>query len=402
MVSEDSQSNSSIMHQFIISNQTQFPNHQFDPYQSDSISNNTPYPHSLPLTLQEDSHERRLMDLLGTSNDVASNPPQRLSLSLGSVPCGQSRLFNPAGYLNPGLDYSFAPFNNNHHHQSCSTSYGNEPLVIGSSRYLKPAQSLLQEMVSVGGSDIDASNQKYVEKLSRAGKKGSYGLSSDLKAEFTDSELYMCLLKLLAMLEELERRYEEYYHHMDEVVSSFEMISGLGSGNCYTALALQAMSKHFCTLRNAIVSQIRATKQKIERDMPKISSRLSQLSLFDQDGRQNRISLQQIGIMHNSRQAWRPIRGLPETSVTILRAWLFEHFLHPYPNDSEKLMLSSQTGLSKNQVSNWFINARVRLWKPMIEEMYKEEFAESSTESDQLVTSSSTREGVGDSAEDLI
>jgi hypothetical protein len=24
------------------------------------------------------------------------------------------------------------------------------------------------------------------------------------------------------------------------------------------------------------------------------------------------------------------------------------------------------------QVSNWFINARVRLWKPMIEEMYED------------------------------
>ena len=24
------------------------------------------------------------------------------------------------------------------------------------------------------------------------------------------------------------------------------------------------------------------------------------------------------------------------------------------------------------QVSNWFINARVRLWKPMIEEMYND------------------------------
>lgn len=24
------------------------------------------------------------------------------------------------------------------------------------------------------------------------------------------------------------------------------------------------------------------------------------------------------------------------------------------------------------QVSNWFINARVRLWKPMIEDMYEE------------------------------
>lgn len=28
------------------------------------------------------------------------------------------------------------------------------------------------------------------------------------------------------------------------------------------------------------------------------------------------------------------------------------------------------------QVSNWFINARVRLWKPMVEEMYVEELKE--------------------------
>ncbi|KAI3464908.1 hypothetical protein Pfo_021571 [Paulownia fortunei] len=451
MVSEDSpsNSNSSILHQFIISNsianQNQFGNQHFDAYGTDSVSN-SPYPHSLPLSIQclgdrmsrsvdlvhaphlsdesDISHDRRLMDLLGTSNEAA-HPAQRLSLSLGSVPCRQrplnSSLLNH-GYLisgeatrescNTGLDrvindYSFAgnafapsaaSLN-----QSCSTSYGTESFAaaIGSSKYLKPAQSILQEMVSIGGKEIDASNQKYVEKLSHGSRKGSYGLSSELKAEFSNSELYINLLKLLALLEEVERRYEEYYHHMEELVSSFEMIAGLGAGKSYTALALQAMSKHFCSLRNAIVSQIRVTKQKIEKEMPKISSRLSQLSLFDQEARQNRISLQQLGLMHNSRQAWRPIRGLPETSVTILRAWLFEHFLHPYPNDSEKLMLASQTGLSKNQVSNWFINARVRLWKPMIEEMYKEEFAESSTESDQLLTSSSTREGVGDSAEDL-
>jgi hypothetical protein len=30
------------------------------------------------------------------------------------------------------------------------------------------------------------------------------------------------------------------------------------------------------------------------------------------------------------------------------------------------------------QISNWFINARVRLWKPMIEEMYKDEFSDGS------------------------
>jgi hypothetical protein len=32
--------------------------------------------------------------------------------------------------------------------------------------------------------------------------------------------------------------------------------------------------------------------------------------------------------------------------------------------------------LDQVQVSNWFINARVRLWKPMIEEMYQQECRE--------------------------
>ncbi|KAG8058527.1 hypothetical protein GUJ93_ZPchr0002g26261 [Zizania palustris] len=43
-----------------------------------------------------------------------------------------------------------------------------------------------------------------------------------------------------------------------------------------------------------------------------------------------------------------------------------------YPKDGEKDMLAARSGLSRNQVSNWFINARVRLWKPMIEEMCEE------------------------------
>ncbi|CAJ1972485.1 unnamed protein product, partial [Sphenostylis stenocarpa] len=35
-------------------------------------------------------------------------------------------------------------------------------------------------------------------------------------------------------------------------------------------------------------------------------------------------------------------------------------------------------------VTNWFINARVRLWKPMVEEMYKEEFGDSEMSSNLL------------------
>lgn len=39
-------------------------------------------------------------------------------------------------------------------------------------------------------------------------------------------------------------------------------------------------------------------------------------------------------------------------------------------------LLSVITNIVHYQVANWFINARVRLWKPMIEEMYKEEFGD--------------------------
>ena len=107
------------------------------------------------------------------------------------------------------------------------------------------------------------------------------------------------------------------------MVSSFELIAGAEAGKSYTALALQAMSRHFCSLKDAIIHQICVARRK---HMPRINMGLSQLSLIDQE---NRVSLQQLGMIHNTRQTWRPIRGLPENSVTILRSWLFEHFLHP-------------------------------------------------------------------------
>ncbi len=50
----------------------------------------------------------------------------------------------------------------------------------------------------------------------------------------------------------------------------------------------------------------------------------------------------------------------------ILKNWLFDHFLNPYPRDEEKHQLMRETGLTFNQLNNWFINARVRLWKPLV------------------------------------
>ncbi|KAI9202691.1 homeobox KN domain-containing protein [Polychytrium aggregatum] len=47
----------------------------------------------------------------------------------------------------------------------------------------------------------------------------------------------------------------------------------------------------------------------------------------------------------------------------ILTSWLMEHHDHPYPSDSEKNRLANGTGLSIQQINDWFINSRRRLLK---------------------------------------
>jgi transcriptional regulator len=60
---------------------------------------------------------------------------------------------------------------------------------------------------------------------------------------------------------------------------------------------------------------------------------------------------------------------LPEKAVEVLRKWFVDHYEHPYPSDVEKDKLSQITGLTKTQINNWFINQRVRVWKPTIQKI---------------------------------
>lgn len=39
----------------------------------------------------------------------------------------------------------------------------------------------------------------------------------------------------------------------------------------------------------------------------------------------------------------------------------------PFPTKGEKEQLAEETGLTVTQVGDWFINARARCWRPMIE-----------------------------------
>ncbi|KAI4316860.1 hypothetical protein L6164_024800 [Bauhinia variegata] len=253
------------------------------------------------------------------------------------------------------------------------------------SQYLRAAQELLNEIVNVRKALKQPGLEKHksFRDIGSDGSKDADGRSigqsmqdpnasaNNSLCEFSPAERQNLLdkkTKLLSMLDEVDKRYRQYCHEMQIVVSSFDMVAGCGAAEPYTAVALRTISRHFRCLRDAISGQIQVTQRKLGEQ-----EGIPRLRYVDQQLRQQK-AIQQLGVM---RQAWRPQRGLPESSVSILRAWLFEHFLNPYPKDSEKIMLARQTGLTRNQVANWFINARVRLWKPMVEEMYKEEFGNS-------------------------
>lgn len=254
---------------------------------------------------------------------------------------------------------------------------------IRHSRYLKAAQEVLDEVVNVWKNIKQKAQKEQAEPGKADGKDTDGGPKSEGPEESganavpelstaEKQELQNKMAKLMAMLDEVDRKYKHYYHQMQNVVSSFDVVAGPGSAKPYTAVALQTISRHFRCLKDAINDQINVIRKKLgeEENSSGKEGKLTRLRYIDQQLRQQR-AFQQYGMIPQN--AWRPQRGLPENSVTVLRAWLFEHFLHPYPKDSEKLMLARQTGLTRSQISNWFINARVRLWKPMIEDMYKEE-----------------------------
>ncbi|KAI3702535.1 hypothetical protein L6452_28275 [Arctium lappa] len=332
------------------------------------------------------NHEMMLMDQMGSRNLQGQGQGKGLSLSLGSHPGMQ---FHSSDYRNPDMGFSsfLSPdsvVENSGKADISPYGIGNVSRAISDSKYLKAAQQLLDEIVNVG----KALKQHNSRKESTDDSKGVDGESKYVNQQESNElsaaekqDLQNKMTKLISMLDEVDRRYKQYYHQMQIVVSAFDVIAGCGTAKPYTALALQTISRHFRCLRDAINSQIKEAQRSLGETDSTTNGKgvgISRLRFVDQQLRQQR-ALQQLGMMQQ--HTWRPQRGLPESSVSILRAWLFEHFLHPYPKDSDKIMLARQTGLTRSQVSNWFINARVRLWKPMVEEMYKEEAGDAEMES---------------------
>ncbi|CDP07577.1 unnamed protein product [Coffea canephora] len=153
------------------------------------------------------------------------------------------------------------------------------------------------------------------------------------------------------LMRHVDARYTHYCEQMQAIVHSFDSVIGYGAAAPYTNLAQKAMSRHFRSIKDAILGQVKVTcellgDKDVNGTIGLTKGETPRLRLLEQKFRQQK-ALHQLGMLDP--ETWRPQRGLPERSVNILRAWLFEHFLHPYPSDADKHLLSRQTGLSKNQ-----------------------------------------------------
>ncbi|KAM7271983.1 hypothetical protein ACFE04_031197 [Oxalis oulophora] len=237
--------------------------------------------------------------------------------------------------------------------------------ILKRSRFLNPTKQILDEFCGVKPQNVDL---------------GLYDFSGGMRENsFGRVENRLKNSKLGLLLDEVYKRYKLYYQQMQSVVASFETVPGLGNAAPYISFAVKTIGKHFICLKNAILDQIQILGDGSSFSAANRGDPNPRLCSIEQAGPHLK-SGQNISFIQHP--VWRSQRGLPDNAVTQLKKWLFEHFLHPYPSDAEKLMLAQQTGLSRTQVSNWFINARVRVWKPMVEEIHTLETRQVQTQSE--------------------
>uniref|UniRef100_A0A8C2FY18 Pbx/knotted 1 homeobox 2 n=1 Tax=Cyprinus carpio TaxID=7962 RepID=A0A8C2FY18_CYPCA len=82
----------------------------------------------------------------------------------------------------------------------------------------------------------------------------------------------------------------------------------------------------------------------------------------------NQVNLDLSSLLDGDDKKSKNKRGvLPKHATNIMRSWLFQHLMHPYPTEDEKRQIAAQTNLTLLQVNNWFINARRRILQPMLD-----------------------------------
>jgi hypothetical protein len=67
--------------------------------------------------------------------------------------------------------------------------------------------------------------------------------------------------------------------------------------------------------------------------------------------------------------------SLPSHVVDYLKSWLMspDHISHPYPTEKEKVQMVAETRIELKRLNNWFVNNRIRYWKPRMEALQRQQ-----------------------------
>ncbi|XP_028808010.1 BEL1-like homeodomain protein 3 isoform X2 [Neltuma alba] len=241
--------------------------------------------------------------------------------------------------------------------------------ILKNSNFLKPAQQLLEEICGQSREKLTKGHDVSGRVSGEAGASTSADAvnatnESDVGGTRSSShpsrpEYQQRMAKFLYMQEEVIRRYKQHQQQMEMVVSSFASVAGLSSATPYISKALKSVSKHFRGLENAISDQVKHIREVLGEELcaptgggtvtstsGQLDSNMARLKFLDQSFQKNKFIVGGTGYVEHQQHAWRPQqKGLPERAVSILRAWLFDHFLHPYPTDADKHMLAARTGI---------------------------------------------------------
>ncbi|KAK4422233.1 Homeobox protein A [Sesamum alatum] len=303
---------------------------------------------------------------LNSNSRGSSRFSNELSLSLAtSEQCSE---MSSSGVTSYSLHNRYAL--SEHASRSGSDSY--KPLhlspLLSGSRFVHAMQEILAEIAGYALENIEQTSYSATRIADGVNVSFSSSLDGDNTFMYQNNLLQERTTEakkkhLLALLQVVDERYNRCLDEIHTVTSAFHAVTELDP-NLHARFALPMISFMYKNLRERISSHVLAMGAHLSAGDAREETSLETCFIHKQ------WALQQL--CKRDHQFWRPQRGLPERSVSVLRAWMFQNFLHPYPKDAEKHLLALKSGLTRNQVSNWFINARVRLWKPMIEEMYAE------------------------------
>jgi hypothetical protein len=120
---------------------------------------------------------------------------------------------------------------------------------------------------------------------------------------------------------QVDERYSQCLDEIHTVISAFHAATELDP-QIHTRFSLQTISFLYKRLRERISNQILAMGAHLDS-----GDTIETEGSFGTSYLQKQWTLQQL--KKNDHQLWRPQRGLPERSVSVLRAWMFQNFLHP-------------------------------------------------------------------------